>query len=53
MQYMANGLFARAKQPLIVLLIEGRKFNRDLLQGCDRVAVDQERHRGWTSFWPH
>jgi hypothetical protein len=35
MQYMANGLFARANQPLIVMLIERRKFNRDLLQGCD------------------
>ena len=35
MEYMANDLFARANQPLIVMLIERRKFNRDLLQGCD------------------
>src|ERR1700688_4176070 len=27
--------FARANQPLIVMLIERRKFNRALLQGCD------------------
>jgi hypothetical protein len=32
-QYIANGLFARANQSLVVMLIKRRKFNRDLFQG--------------------
>src|ERR1700722_15162619 len=49
----------RAKRPMLSTVeSQGFAFNEIAIfsfsfSGVRRVAVDQETHPGWTSFWPH